>query len=73
MSLISIEEITEEESNHREPNIELINSIEEIGLKNPIIVLESENGGSPYRLIHGSRRLAAAKLLGWTHINCIVK
>ena len=40
----------------------LAQSIAEIGLLNPITV--DENG----HLLAGARRLAACKLLGWTHV-----
>ena len=45
---------------------ELARSIQAVGLLNPIIVTESNT------LIAGLHRLEAAKLLGWTEIECTV-
>ena len=45
---------------------ELAQSISEVGLLNPITV------DSSYTLIAGLHRLEAAKLLGWTEIECAV-
>ena len=45
---------------------ELAGSIKEVGLLNPITV------GQDYTLIAGLHRLEAAKLLGWTEIECTV-
>ena len=45
---------------------ELANSISEVGLLNAITV------GQDYTLIAGLHRLEAAKLLGWTEIECTV-
>lgn len=45
---------------------ELADSIAEIGLLNPITVSQSRT------LIAGLHRLEAAKLLGWTEIECVV-
>lgn len=45
---------------------ELAGSIKEVGLLNPITV------GKDYTLIAGLHRLEAAKLLGWTEIECTV-
>lgn len=42
----------------------LARSLEQYGLIQPIVI---DDGG---RLVAGGRRLAAAKLLGWTHIDC---
>lgn len=44
---------------------ELAESMHRLGLIHPIVVEETKTG---YRLIAGERRLAAAKLLGWEHI-----
>lgn len=49
---------------------ELIDSIDEKGVIQPIIVRPSENG---YELIAGERRLRAAKTLGFAEIPAIVK
>ena len=49
---------------------ELIDSIDEKGVIQPIIVRDSEDG---YELIAGERRLRAAKTLGFTEIPAIVK
>lgn len=45
---------------------ELADSISEIGLLNPVTVSQSRT------LIAGLHRLEAAKLLGWTEIECVV-
>lgn len=45
---------------------ELADSIAEIGLLNPVTVSQSRT------LIAGLHRLEAAKLLGWTEIECVV-
>lgn len=55
--------------------IELSESMKSIGLLQPITIREvgTDEGGSTYELVLGSRRLAAAKLLGWVEIPAIVK
>jgi len=45
---------------------ELAESIKDLGLLQPIVI------NSRHELIAGTRRLAAAELLGWTHINAAV-
>ncbi len=47
----------------------LAESMEEVGLKTPITVYAV---GDKYALLCGGYRLEAARLLGWTHIDCIV-
>jgi len=48
---------------------DLAASIRAVGLLQPIVVQASDTG---YRLVAGSRRLRACKLLGWTDINAHV-
>lgn len=50
---------------------DLIGSMKEIGLEEPIIVRPDANGG--YLLVHGERRLTAAKRLEWKTIPAHVK
>ena len=51
--------------------LELMESLKEKGMIHPIIV-NSENGCPPYKLVIGYRRLEAAKKLGWLRIPCYV-
>ena len=46
---------------------ELVQSISEIGLPNPITIDQE------YILVAGLHRLEAAKMLGWTEIECKVQ
>ena len=48
---------------------ELISSMREFGLLEPIMVIQE---GELYRLIAGHRRLMAARSLGWKKIACNV-
>ncbi|HIV61910.1 MAG TPA: ParB/RepB/Spo0J family partition protein [Candidatus Butyricicoccus avistercoris] len=48
---------------------ELAESIELIGLQQPLVVTKSSNG---YLLIAGHRRFAAIKSLGWETVPCII-
>ena len=50
---------------------ELVFSIKEIGLLQPIVVRKSKTGS--YELIAGERRLRASKLAGVTHIPAIIR
>ena len=49
---------------------ELIESVRERGIIQPVIVRPSRDG---YELVAGERRLRAAKALGWTDIPAIVR
>ena len=55
--------------------IELSESIKSIGLLQPVTLREigTDESGSTYELVLGSRRLAACRLLGMTEIPAIVK
>ena len=55
----------------KDDRTELIISMKKEGLINPIVVEPSNKG--KFKLIHGYRRLLAAKALGWKTINCIMK
>lgn len=46
-------------------------SIEKLGLRTPITIRDTD-GGITMVLVAGAHRLAAAKLLGWEYIDCIV-
>lgn len=48
---------------------ELADSIDLVGLQQPLVVTKSDNG---YLLIAGHRRFAAVKRLGWETVPCIV-
>ncbi len=52
----------------------LMDSMDKMGLESPISVrlLPEEEGRPPYAVVAGARRLAAAKALGWTQIECQV-
>ena len=54
---------------------ELAGSMRERGLLEPVVVgkLEMSDGGTILRLVAGHRRLAAARLLGWTTIRAVVR
>jgi len=49
----------------------LAKNMDENGLQNPPTVRTKENGD--FELVSGARRVAAAKLLGWTSIDCFVR
>lgn len=49
---------------------ELARSMEKDGLLQPIVVSRMEGMEDNYRIIAGERRYHAAKLLGWTEIEC---
>jgi ParB family chromosome partitioning protein len=50
---------------------ELISSIKQYGIMQPLIVTEKEDGG--YELIAGERRLRAAQMAGFATVPCIVR
>jgi ParB family chromosome partitioning protein len=52
---------------------DLATSIREQGLLEPILVRPSEEQDGSYDLIAGYRRLAAARMLGWSEVAAIVK
>ena len=52
---------------------ELIESIKETGLIQPIIVRKSPNNSTRYQVISGHRRLHACKKLGYKQIKAVVK
>ena len=52
---------------------ELVHSIHEFGLLQPIVVREAPGGETTYELIMGERRLRAAKKAGLSHIPAIVR
>jgi len=51
--------------------VDLVNSMNQVGLLAPILVEEVEGG--KYNLIAGSRRVMAAKALGWREIPAVVR
>jgi ParB/RepB/Spo0J family partition protein len=50
---------------------QLLNSISEYGIIEPLVVRRQADG--QYRLIAGSRRLAAAEKLGFEEVDCVVR
>lgn len=68
MTSIPITSIQVEQRGRRDPGdiTPLAESIEDLGLLNPIIVMELSQGH--YLLLAGHRRLVAAQSLGWTEI-----
>jgi len=59
------------ETNNEERIRNLAESISEIGLQNPIVVVHLQNGS--YKLIEGYHRYMACKRLGHKEVNCRVK
>jgi len=71
---IKLSQIKTSDTNPRQTStnlLELSESMAEQGLIQPIIVRMV--GKDQYECVVGSRRLAAAHLLGWKHITCIVQ
>ncbi len=52
---------------------ELVHSIREFGLMQPIVVRETAGGGTPYQLVMGERRWRAAQQAGLATIPAIVR
>ena len=72
---IAIELLEVSDANVRQQNLmadidDLAESMNEIGLKQPIVV-QSKNGH--YEILIGQRRFSAAKQLGWSHIDARVE
>ena len=49
----------------------ILQSVKEVGLKNPLIV-HPENKKNKYKIYIGNNRLTATKDTGLTHVQCIV-
>lgn len=70
VSLIDLAEKNIYASNDSEENIrELADQIEEVGLLNPLCVIQH---GNRYTIFSGERRFKAISLLGWTKVACRV-
>lgn len=71
---IKIEDLVESEWNVNEMDDKtfnrLVDELETTGLIDPIQVVPIDGG--KYRVIGGNHRLKAAKVLGWTEIDCVV-
>ncbi|MBA7700100.1 Nucleoid occlusion protein [subsurface metagenome] len=52
---------------------ELAESIDSVGLLNPVLVRPNPNNDDSYQLVHGERRLRACKVLDWENIPATVK
>ena len=50
---------------------ELVSSIKQVGLLQPVVVRRANGGGAGYELIAGERRLRACQQLGWEHIPAV--
>ena len=59
---------------HPETDLEtLVESIRSLGhLLHPIVIMPSENGSQPYRLVAGQRRMLACQEIGYTAIEAHV-
>lgn len=51
---------------------ELMQSLEQHGMLQPMVVMEKDDGKG-YQIIAGERRWRAAKQLGWTEVPCVVR
>lgn len=49
---------------------DLIDSLSAVGLIEPLVVMPE---GKKYRIYAGHRRFLAAKALGWSHVNCVIR
>ena len=52
---------------------EIMESFEKDGQWNPIIVRPNHGGNPEYQVVSGAHRLEAAKQLGWSEIDAMVK
>src|SRR5216110_3550512 len=50
---------------------ELVSSIKQVGLLQPVVVRRANGGGAGYELIAGERRLRACQQLGWERIPAV--
>jgi ParB/RepB/Spo0J family partition protein len=52
---------------------QLADSIREVGILQPLVVVMSVDRSPTYRLVAGERRWRAAKMVGLTHVPCMVR
>lgn len=72
INLISIPELLIRKQDDPELT-EFIESISQLSMIEPIVVRPVENGNTPFELVVGSRRLQAAKHLGWDSIPAVIQ